>query len=305
MNIANHDQISKHVFNRLVANVKYIDSTLALHYIHHVAHPPVHKILEQASQLAQWKISIEDLENILAFAPMYKIYRNEHGTQMSFPGSKKRCNRVAEFTTLLNEWISSHQGVTSSPSLNLCDVWIRNTSPKKVTKSYSSSLSLSPTKQRANFSELKNSRSKFTFKEKNASQESEKHQGLSLLERIKKKEELNKAKNTMSKEEKHVLYLAARMDRIYNVIHQLYLDSGTISESGSLKPVTISFTKIVQVVRDTCDESQMDQEDIYRIVELITKRLDSCKIHPVADIKVLRVSHLNRSEDLTKLNVTD
>lgn len=303
MDTSNHNYIPKHVFSRLRSNVKYIDSTLSLHFINHVTNPPAHEILQQASNLAQWKINISDLENILAISPMYKIYRNEHGTYMSFPDTKKK-DRIGVFTELLNKWISSHQDDKSLAKINLCDVWIRTTSPRKITKSYSSSSSPSPTKLKTNFADLRNSQSKFTFKEKNAAEESNKYQGMSLLERIKMKEKLKNAKGVITKEEKHDGYLASKMKPIYNIIHQLYLDSEEKSKNGTMKPVSLSLTKIVQVVRDTCDETQTNHDDIRRIVQLINDRLTNFAIYEISGLTIIRVSHLNRLEDLAKLGTT-
>ncbi|KAI5969409.1 hypothetical protein CANMA_001476 [Candida margitis] len=309
MDIVKHNHIPKNTFSRLRSNLKYIDSTLSLHFINHVANPLAHDILQQASNLAQWKINIEDLENILAISPMYKIYRNENGTYMSFPDRKGQ-DRVGEFTELLNKWIASHQHGNALARLNLCDVWIRTSSPRKISKSYASysnstlspSPSPSPTKSRHKFADLKNHASKFTFKEKDAQEESNKHQGMSLLERIKLKEKLSNSKGVMTKEEKHERYLAARMDRIYDIIHQLYLDSGVGSNESSSKSLSLSLTKIVQVVRDSCDENQMDNDDISRVIHLISGKLDNFTVIEKSGILILRVSHLNRHQDLPKLN---
>ena len=314
MDIIKHKHIPKHEFHRLISNVKYIDSTLSLHFINHVTNPLAQEILQHASNLAQWKININNLENILAISPLYKIYRNQHGTYMSFPDIKGK-DRVGEFTQSVNKWISMHQDDKSLAMINLRDVWIRTTSPRKVTKMYSSpslttsaspspSPSPSPTKLRTRFADLKNSRSKFTFKEKNAAEESNKHQGMSLLERIKMKEKLNNSAGAITKEQKREQYLAAKMDQIYNVIHQLYLEGINSSSSNNTKGVSLSFTKIVQIVRDTCDEDQMDQDDIRRIVQLINDRLTNFAIYEKAGITVIRVSHLNRVEDLVTLGGT-
>ncbi|KAG5421578.1 hypothetical protein I9W82_000669 [Candida metapsilosis] len=176
-------------------------------------------------------------------------------------------------------------------------------SAKKITKPQSSSsTSSSPTKRKADFAELKNTRSKFTFKEKNAVEESEKNQGMSLLERIRKKEASSKEQFGVTKQEKHDRYLSSKMGQIYSVIYQLYFDAYPDKGSnGKAFKISLSLNKITQVVRDTCDENLIDQDDILCIIEMISDRLDSFQIHNVSGTIVLCVSELNRSRDLAVL----
>lgn len=310
-----HNLIPQHLFELLVTHVKDIDNALSSHFIQHTTIPKVQDILEQASKLNAKRppITRDEFEIILRPKPrLYNIYWNGNDYHISFP-SVKETDRIGEYIEALNKWIENNPKEDIIEQIPLFHIRIVTRIPMRVTESMkkitkpqsSSSLSSptsSPTKRKADFVELKNTRSKFTFKEKNAAEESEKNQGMSLLERIRKKEASNKEQFGVTKQEKHDRYLSSKMGQIYSVICQLYYDAYPLKgNNGKVFKILLSLNKIVQVVRDTCDENLMDQDDILRIIEMISDRLDSFQIHNVSGTIVLCVSELNRLRDLAVL----
>ncbi|CAK9438254.1 uncharacterized protein LODBEIA_P24960 [Lodderomyces beijingensis] len=266
--------------NRLVSKVKALDSVLYLHFASSVASPQLSKVLEQASTLSATPIVVEDIEQILAIAPIYQLVRTQDGVRVKFTSFAE--DRVAIITSQFNK----RSSLEATTPLSL-----RSASPRKITKPRSSSSS--PTK-RQSFASLKNTRSRFEYSEKDAQVESTKNSGLSLLERIKLKEKLANEGPPITPEMKYTEYLWGKVGQVYDVINQLY------REQNFENFKSFSMTHVVKVVQDSIDHP-INEREVNDVVRLITLKLHKFSLVERQSVLILKVSNLDREEDLRLL----
>lgn len=120
---------------------------------------------------------------------------------------------------------------------------------------------------------MKNDSSRFKFKEKLESIESNKFNGLSLLERIKLKEKLRKQQeqDEISKQQtpqdKYQNYLLTKIPMIYNAIYQLYQ-----CQPNNCK--TFSTKKLIQTIQDSSSYPVIPDE-IHDGMKLLSTKLPS------------------------------
>lgn len=302
MNITKHPLIPKHVFVTIINKFIAIDNVLSLHYSTHISHPQIIKILNQASSLAKVTIIINDLEQMLTVNPdLYVIFRLDDELSIKFPNNNMQLLlRKEEFLKRVNSWIESHQEMIEIPKKST----ILPKSPNKIIKprsNNSSSSSTSTTSAIKNnskkFNDLKNDPSKFKFNEKSESIQSSNFNGLSLLERIRLKEKL--AKEQINKEDsleiKYEKYLIGKISMIYDTIYQLYNSQNELSKS-------FSTNKLIQIIQDSSNYPVIANE-IHDAMKLIESKLSKIQLIEKNGIKVVKVSSLDRDQDLKILKV--
>lgn len=315
MDIQKHPLIPRHVFITIRNNFNAIDNVLSLHYTNHTSNPLLNKILGQASSLTQTKVTITHLEQIMEITDsLYEIYRLDEELIIKFTSNTQLAQRREVFIRHINEWIQTHQQLNTVPpkkssytteatfalckSLPSSPVSFLKTSPNKIIKPRSANSSPTKMKNRSlNFSDLKNDSSRFKFKEKLESIESSKFNGLSLLERIKLKEKLRKQQEQdelsmqQTPQDKYQNYLLTKIPMIYNAIYQLYQ-----CQPNNCK--TFSTKKLIQTIQDSSSYPVIPDE-IHDGMKLLSAKLPT-KLDMIEknDIKVIRVTNLNRDQDL-------
>lgn len=321
MDIQKHPLIPRHAFVTLRNNFNAIDNVLSLHYTNHTSNPLLNKILTQASSLTQTKITVTHIEQIMEITDsLYEIYRLDEELVIKFSSTTQLSRRREVFIKNINKWIETHQELNTIPpkkssytteaTFELCSsslpsspVSFLKTSPNKIIKPRSANSSPTKIKNRSlNFSDLKNDSSRFKFKEKLESIESNKFNGLSLLERIKLKEKLRKQQeqDEISKQQtpqdKYQNYLLTKIPMIYNAIYQLYQ-----CQPNNCK--TFSTKKLIQTIQDSSSYPVIPDE-IHDGMKLLSTKLPS-KLDMIEknDIKVIRVTNLNRDQDLKTLDI--
>lgn len=298
--------------NALVAQFSALDTVLHLHYASLITTPKLSEICGKALTMCGKRMSSQTLERILFFYPeAYKIVT--HGPQTydyyvtvpdNVPVAKFGAEipaRKLRFVDLLEYSGNSQKHDLEIPDLAhyaVVDVSIRpltlllpfssrflspNTSPVKKTPRNS------PTKiTKATL--LKNDRSKFSFKEKIAQVQSENAKGLSLLERIKLKEQ-----NLQFRELPELNYnnqITGRLPAVYDVLYEL-------SQTQEAKTKSFLLTKVALIVQDSIF-LRVAESEILDIIKELQLKLGQEKIHIVTrgGVRALRISQLDRNSDL-------
>ncbi|WEJ92857.1 hypothetical protein PSN45_000315 [Yamadazyma tenuis] len=195
-------------------------------------------------------------------------------------------SRKLRFISSINNWITTHQeiGYLKIPSITqIIEKHSANTS-----KSSSPSKVLKPRLT------LKNDSSKFQFKSRDEKTQSSKSNGLSLLERIKLKEQQSKQqKQQETPEAQREDYLQGKLESIYNIIYQINGEQN--------KPTSFTLTGLTQIVKDSL-HYPTHEEDIQECLELLAKRLNHAIIITTrGGLSVVKVMKLDREGDLESL----
>lgn len=271
---------------KLLKTFLAIENSLSLHYTNHLLSPLLTKVLDSASTLAGFKIVISDFEKLLYFGQnLYIINRIDTNLidfskiYVKFPTDFKDTNfeqRKNDFIKNLDQkLIQDHL-----PSIPIQSMF-SSTKPLKIVKK-------SPIKKR-----LVNESSKFRFIEKNELIEQQKNQGLTLLERIRLKEN----STTVKADPKiaYQKYLSGKTKTIYDIIYQ-----SMVNEKLGLK--SFSMNKLTENIKDSLSYPQTSEE-IEDVIKLIVKTFnrDTFILVERDGVLVLRVGKLSREEDLKLL----
>jgi len=255
------------------------------------------KILDSASSLANLRIKISDIERVLYLdSRLYHVYKLNGGgydfTQIyiKFPASfsnNQIHHRRTEFVQTMNAWIDANRLAQFVPTVELRLVLVdRVASPSKIVKRTSS-----PTKRVLD--DLKNSSSKFQFKERRELVQQTKNNGLSLVERIRLKEQQAAALKKDPKQS-YREYLQGKSKAIYEIIHQSVPNDNTVT--------SFSMAKLCEIVKDSTSYPPSTQE-VVDIIKHICEKLnrDTFAIVERNGITILKVRNLNRKDDLKLL----
>ncbi|CAI5757680.1 unnamed protein product [Candida verbasci] len=173
--------------------------------------------------------------------------------------------RKEYFKTKLNEWIDENQ---NNP--------LRKTPIKlKITKK-----TTTPSPVKRKLLDLKNDTSKFKFKEKSETSR------LSLLERIKLKEQLKKEEEP---KDDYEALLLDKIPMIYDTIYHL---------QDQNKPISIN--KLIQIIQDSSN-LPIHESEINDVMKLLQSKCSKFKIVETNSLRVLKVTNLNRDQDLKLL----
>jgi hypothetical protein len=274
-----------------------IDNALSLYFTNHHVSPLLTKILDSASSLANMRIKISDIEHILYLdSRLYHVYKLNGGaydfTQIyiKFPASFSNGqihHRRTEFVQTMNSWIDENKLAQFVPSVEIQLLLVdRAGSPSKIVKR-----SISPTKRVS--AEMKNSPSKFQFKERRELTEQKKNNGLSLIERIKLKEQQAAALKKDPKQS-YKEYLQGKSKTIYEIIHQSVPNDNTVT--------SFSMAKLCEIIKDSTSYPPSTQE-VVDIIKHICEKLQRGTFTIVErnGITILKVRNLNRGQDLKLL----
>lgn len=298
--------ITKQSTDKLLRTFKAIEHVLQLHFATSVTNPPLVKILQQATELLGRKVEVKEVQQILAVVSAYSLQIVDGDLTIKLEEIGQ--NRIAVFGDKVQLYVESHPEQLGFSQLELSKVTTQSStpssSPQKVVKptkfqssNTSPSKSRSPTKI-GRFDDLKNARSKFQFTEKDAKVESAKSDGLSLLERIRLKEQRNaNLKNSaMSPEMKYQQYLFGKIHVVYDAVYHLL---GEQLELEQKLQRTFAMSQVEQIVMDTLDHP-MGKNEIYDTIKLLAQKLSKFVVVEKNDVRILKVSNLNREVDLAQ-----
>lgn len=286
--IKSHSFIPNDDLVSLAKTQRALDSILSLHYTSHTSQLPINKLLLSLVNV-QPKATVNDVLKIISIYPSsygIKPTTEDHPdpspcfvvlNQSIFEFNKLLNSRSKEFISALNHWIDTHGDDKTIP-FSLIDDHIKSTgkksaksSPKKVTK-------LS--------SELKNSSQKFRFNPKDEKVQAAKNNSLSLLDRIRLKENTKSEPNTV--EEKRSVYLHGKLVSLYNIVAQI---------KGSQECLNIALKRLSLMIKDSM-EYPMHNHDIVECLYLMEKKLTSLTITSRNDFTVVKVTTLDRTHDI-------
>lgn len=298
--------ITKQSTDKLLRTFKAIEHVLQLHFATSVTNPSLVKILQQATELLGRKVEVKEVQQILAVVSAYSLQIVDGDLTIKLEEIGE--NRISVFGDKVQLYVESHPEQLGFPQLELSKVTTQSStpssSPQKVVKptkfqssNTSPSKSRSPTKI-GRFDDLKNARSKFQFTEKDAKVESAKSDGLSLLERIRLKEQRNaNLKNSaMSPEMKYQQYLFGKIHVVYDAVYHLL---GEQLELEQKLQRTFAMSQVEQIVMDTLDHP-MGKNEIYDTIKLLAQKLSKFVVVEKNDVRILKVSNLNREVDLAQ-----
>lgn len=317
MSLDDHPIIPKYLFADLLLSLNAIDNVLTLHYSNRISDPLLREILNSATNFIERKrrIDVIDLEQILYFLPeSYRLYKT--GTDyedmskiyMKFPKIELNTTaRKAQLMQAMNNWMKNHSTSDTIPKTSIQDIVkkyeleqpvSRTSLPVKITKPTSRNGSPTKARRRLLFEDLKNDSSQFKFKQRDEVVETEKNNGLSLLERIRLKEKLNKLeelKDENSAELKYETYLSQKCQMVYDIIFQLY---NVNLETETFK--SFSITKLVEIIKDS-SSYPLDADEVKDVIKLIERKLNNKTRFTIIEknrITILKVASLNRNQDL-------
>lgn len=320
MSLQNHPIIPKYIFANLLLSLNAIDNVLTLHYSNRISDPLVTDILESATNFIERRRRIEvgDLEHILyVFPECYRLYKSPGSdyndptaTYIKFPKIELNLTvRKAQFIDALNQWIDKYPDLDTIPTMSILEVTkryeleqpvSRTSLPVKITKPNSRHGSPTKTARRQLFKDLKNDSSQFQFKLKDTTVETNKNNGLSLLERIRLKEKLNNLQQQQLQDEnsatsKYEAYLKQKCQSVYDIIFQLY---NVNLETETFK--SFSMAKLVEIIKDS-SSYPLDADEIKDVIKLIERKLNTKSRFAIVDknrVSILKVANLNRNQDL-------
>ncbi|ODV86802.1 hypothetical protein CANARDRAFT_6370 [[Candida] arabinofermentans NRRL YB-2248] len=203
-----------------------------------------------------------------------------------------RCNliknlnsRLLKFKLKLDEYFKENSKITSLNDIP--NYKITNTKVQK--SSISSTIN---TLKLNKIEKLSNPRSKFEYHEKKITNNNSK---LSLLERIKLKETLQKEKEEKSNLKSTSFNSNSNIKLIYDIIYE----QSPKFNSDKLQ-INLSFKKLNQLIKDSLNITT-SLNDMNKLIELICYKLNLI-IVKIGDIKLIKLRLLNRDDDLKKLS---
>ncbi|CAN3354529.1 hypothetical protein DICA3_B03620 [Diutina catenulata] len=263
-----------------------LDNSIQLHYATHSATPLLSKILQTSSSLLSCRITNDDVAILCELGPFYTLTtRSDHEIVIDVNSYESRTNDLAAKTGKLPRNCSDITKGLLPYIKNRAST--KATSPSKVAKRSQLLRSLS------------NSKDKFTFKERSESEETAKT-GLSILERIRLKEQRKKSSETENDEDPRTLSILEKSGKVYDII---YNQCGPKS-----KVATFDLKKLTATCQNSIDYPLSDKEVhtmLRHIVDCLQQftwvEADNSK-DPQVVIRV--VGTLNRGHDLPLLRTT-
>lgn len=282
-----------------------IDTVLSLHFASSITIPRLHNLCEKATDLVQKRVDISTFELILAIDPtVYKIVSfgsESYDYGVTLPDSLP----IPKFGTILplrrRQFEERLTDTLPEPvKLSQIAVLLISQTPKSSpTKSSSKKVSKSPTKKSPS-KLLRNDLAKFQFREKIASVETSKANGLSLLERIKLKEQLSKGASIETPKMRYDANILSKMPAVYEIIYEL---ASTSTPQGSHEFKSFALPKVISVVKDSFLLDIADTE-VNDVIMAIEEKLGHEKIQTLkrGRISAIKVFLLNREHDLQLLS---
>lgn len=291
-----------------------IDTVMNLHFAAHTATPLLNNILHDASKLSHRRVDLEALlkiftvwpdsftirgNNVIKNSLLYINFPREHGCLGE--------ERKKELQQRLLEWLQMNPHVNEIPPASLAAVVGKCSKEKaktgyrdcffKVKKQQLSSATSDPMKKKL-LQDLANDSTKFGFKEKSESVRMKESHGLSLLDRIRLKEQQNRTKESkMTPDMKHHIYIKNKAPEIYEKVFHLY----AISEKGK-GTKSFPMAKVFEVINDSL-ESPIQLDEIKDILALTQNVLGYEKLQLLErnHVEVVKLCGLERKDDLKKL----
>lgn len=318
LKLNNHKHISNEILKKILRNFKAIDHALNIFYLTSNSDPQLDEILKSATLLFKKKIEQKDLLEILTIAPdCYQIDINEKRESQNFLVLKYPSNitvknlhkRISEFIKKINKWIEVNPECINIKESNIYDL-IRQESKNEIPSNLRNN-NISHIKKNLKFqfvkkkllsSILKKNKSSFNFVQKNEIIEQRKNKGLTLLERIKLKEKINKdlgpKKNQdINIENDYEKKLLNQICKIYDIIYHLKAENNDNNISK-----TFSLFKFCEIAKDSLTCSITNKE-IIDTIELISKKLDYGKVKVITknNLHIVKINNLNRENDIKLL----
>lgn len=314
MSVRSHSIIPQYHLDNVYKHFGAIDSVLSLHYTNHITNPSLPTVLDNAASLIRLRINFRSLEVILALSPnMYELFVDENYNYTISPKNipirefnKHTIQRKEWFLKDLNTWIVENNEESLMPTIPVLAVAkkvVKNsrTSPCKVTKS---SPSPSPNSSRVNLlQDLKNESSKFRFKSKDEEVQKQNTTGLSLLERIKLKEKLNKEKKlTENPQQQYQSYINDKLVIVYNIIYELRGGHETLDGKKTDSSKSYPLPKLISQIEDSL-QYPIGRTEILDVVRAISSRLLNNKVEIISrdGISIVKVSCLDHDNDVKLL----
>ena len=271
---------------RLAEDYKAIVNSISLHFSTHTSEPAVDVILKSATNLLNRRVDLCAVQHIQALtkaafivAPNTRVGRSEY--TITFVDHKRSPN--LDFRTILDEWCKRNP----EKELPKVDLWRLN--QKLPTKSNLSILDRSKVHK-----SLRNDSSKFQFQVKNEKTQRSLNKGLTLLERIRLKEQLKSSELQDRKMDSQYL-IWGKMASAYGIIFQNY-------DAETKASMTFSFNKYMEIIQNSFKYPVTQSEIKDAIIELL-RCLGPEKVQIVTkgNISVLKIHQLDRSKDLAKI----
>lgn len=312
MSVATHSIIPKNILQNTYKHVSAIDSVLSLHYTNHITNPSLAKVLDTAASLIHLRINFMSLEVIFAISPdMYDVFIDENNAYTISPKNisihdfkKYTSKRKEQFLADLNKWIMENSDKPVLPTVPMSKIVTKvvknsRTSPYKITKS---SPSPSPNSSRVNLlQDFKNESGKFRFKSKDEVNTN----GLSLLERIKLKEKLNKEKKLMENpQQKYESYINDKMLVVYDIIYELRGGHGTLDNNSTGNSKSYPLQKLISQIEDSL-EYPISKSEIYDVIKSVSSKLLNEKVEVISrdGLSIVKIAGLKYDTDVKLLKL--
>lgn len=286
--------------NDLVPFFSAIDTVLSLHFSSNTSIPRIHEVCAKATALTNKRVTTETIEKILGCDPtLYKVvsYGNGYDYGLAVPNGIS----LTKFGSLLpSRKRAFEESLRCKLKVDPADISSLAV-PESVNSPVRKSASLSPIKSptkvvKPRRNDLRNDRSKFAFQERDSGA-STKATGLSLLERIKLKEQLKNAGEVTTPQSKYERHIVSKLPEVYDVLYEM---------STSSSPVTLfkSFpiAKVISVVRDSLLYA-IAAEDVRDVLLEMERKLGKTKMEVLrrGDVCAVKLYPLNRDLDLALL----
>lgn len=292
--------------NDLPALFSAIDTVLSLHYTSSISTPNINELSSRATQLANKRIDSSTFGRILAYNPtLYKIVSYGSGSY-DFGVSVPNDTSVAQFSSCLPSRRREFEELVKKTSdedivpINLKSVAVieaLSLSPRKS----SSPTKASPIKISKTISKtMKNDRSRFLFKEKLAAVECSKANGLSLIERIRLKEKMNKESIGIDTPEKRYQNLInSKMPAVYDVLYELA--NSNLPRDQLLNFRSFPLSKVVSIVCDSFvfNIAESEVRDTIKALERVLA--PSIQTIDRDGVQAVKIFQLDREKDLKLL----
>lgn len=274
-----HPHIPAHEFESLLKHFASIDTVLSLHFAHSTTPALASTVVERATALSKRRVTMAVVHAILHVSPgSYCLAKGRDGLTITVGESqvgdfgRHLGPRRDQFQKDIASWIEAHPELHAIPSAPTPAA----ASPCKVVKPASAK----------GFQDLRNNQSKFKFKEKPVVPPNSK---LSLLERIKLKEKLNKEKFTETPEQKHQRYILGKRPAVFEIVYEM---------CGSA-PRTVPLPKLVMQIQDSFTYP-MGEDEVVEVIQAIAALVPKIEVVTRGLTTVVRVRDLERA-DLLKL----
>lgn len=277
-----HPRISQSLLKDLVVVYNSIDTILSIHYSNNIKNPSLQKVLDSVSSLLNKRITNHEICQILEIDSSNYNLLNNHDDILISPTSISNFSRLiperkARFIESLNNWILQNKDKSTLPTKELSSYY----KFEKQTRVIKDHKIVKPVIKKTS-NDLKNIQTKFEFKSKD-------NDKLSLIERIKLKEKTARLAEPPSNTRED--YINSRLVSIYNIIYEFH---------GIKSHKSYPFSKMVSLVKNSL-KSPMSNDEIIDTLNKIANQLDNFEIVDRSEVKVLKISKLDRNLDISKL----